>query len=221
MDKLGYRLVHKENAQKNEFRKHLKAFQIEGFFSEEDCYQLYQLALVTEGPILEIGHFLGRSTACICEALQDSGVQREFISYDLGFKTQEEFKSFYDQVHRRDTTTPREYIELVYNQNKTSTEVARINLDRLGLGRYVDLVSGDFTVLDKRQYNFIFCDAMHDGYEVDRNLPHVIARSRPRCVWAFHDMNRENIQRVLDRSNAIYVDCVESFGIFIFRPQPG
>ncbi len=195
--------------------KDIQATKIPGFFPEDECRQLYQLTMSTQGPILEIGHFLGRSTACICEALADSQKKREFFSYDLGFKTPGEFKTFYDRIHRMDVAVPDLYNNLVFSKKTTTTEIARSNLKELGMDAYVNLISGNFIELDKRKYAFIFCDALHEPNEIRLNLPHIMQRSGQNCIWAFHDMNDENIGVVSRLSNAVLVDRLGSLATFL------
>src|SRR6185436_18378091 len=124
------------------YHKALKALEIPGWFSPEECHALYVLTALSEGSILEIGHFLGRSTACICEALADTGKSRPFRSYDLGFRSVQDFKAFYDHVHKKDVKAPALF-RSVYERNTTSTALATEHLTAAGLDRYVTLISGN------------------------------------------------------------------------------
>ncbi|HEY6127057.1 MAG TPA: class I SAM-dependent methyltransferase [Candidatus Acidoferrum sp.] len=171
---------------------------------------------MTSGPILEIGHFLGRSTACICEAIHDIGKPREFVSYDLGFRSPEQFKAHYDKVHKSDIPVPALYSDVVFSQNTTTTEIARQNLKALQLDRYVRLISGDFIDLDSSKYDMIFCDATHDIHELELNLPHVVAHSNHGCVWAFHDMDRSKIDAALNLADVEFSDLTISLGVFVY-----
>jgi Methyltransferase domain len=216
--KLGYTLS------RNNPRTKLVFTNIPGWFSVEEAEALYTLAATTSaGRILEIGHFLGRSTSAICEGIRDAGSLTEFNSYDLGFTSGDEFTAHFQQVH--DTAShqvPEEYEQLVCSQNKTTSEIARINLSRFNLDRFVNLISGDFTVMDATQYGLIFCDALHDHGEIALNLPHVIAVSSDDCVWAFHDMVPGNVADVLSMSCARLIRVVDTLGIFRFqRHIPG
>lgn len=192
---------------------------IPGWFSIEEAEALHLLAAVSSARrILEIGHFLGRSTSAICEAIRDSAASVEFNSYDLGFTNADDFKKHYRHIH--DTTTtrvPREFEELVFSQNLTTTEVARRHLARFDLARFVNLISGDFTVMDQTRYGLIFCDALHDRGEIEVNLPHVIRASDDDCIWAFHDMNPSNVLHVSKQVDARLVRVIDTLGIFRFR----
>lgn len=126
--------------------------------------------------MLEIGHFLGRSTACIAESLKESRDERKFISYDLGFISKQEFSIFFNKVHNQNVPVPK-LARQIYNQKTTSTELATKNLSNLGLIDYVELISGNFIEIDNGKYSFIFCDAMHEANEIRLNLPQIINRS--------------------------------------------
>lgn len=194
----------------------LENMNIPGWMSNNECQELYSLALSVNGPILEIGHFLGRSTACICAGIRDSGRTNTFRSYDLGFRTDEEFREFYDQIHQRETPVP-ELHQYVFRKGCISTDIARENLERYGMAQFVELVSGNFIELDKDQYALIFCDAVHEPNEIRHNLPHIVERSISRTIWAFHDMDAVNIALVDALSRTRLISQVGSLGVFEYQ----
>lgn len=194
-------------------KKELLAFSIPGWFSRVECRYLFELTFLTRGPILEIGHFLGRSTACIAESLKQSGDLRKFVSYDLGFISKQEFTKFFNKVHNQNVPVPK-LARKIYNQKTTSTELAKKNLGNLGLMDYVELISGNFIEIDSGKYGFIFCDAMHEPNEIRLNLPQIINRSEENCIWAFHDMSDTNIDIILDYSKALFINRENRLGIF-------
>lgn len=195
--------------------RELLAFSIPGWFSRAECEYLFELTFLTRGPILEIGHFLGRSTACIAEALKLSGGDRRLCSYDLGLLSEEEFIKFFTDVHNQYVPVPK-LAKKIYNQKTTSTDLAIINLQNLGLIEYVDLISGNFIEIDNGKYGFIFCDAMHELNEIRLNLPQIIKRSEENCIWAFHDMSDANIDTILTHSNSLFINRINRLGIFKF-----
>lgn len=197
--------------------KLLAAESITGWFSRRECRRLYMTVAMSSGSILEIGHFLGRSTACICEAIRDMRRPRIFRSYDLGFRSAEEFKAYYDRLHKSDVEVPPQYQEIVFSQNTTTTEVAARNLRRLGLDSFVTLISGDAFELDRETYDLIFCDATHEPHEIDANVPRLVARSNPGCIWALHDMNQVNIEKVLALADVEFCELTGSLGTFVYR----
>ena len=202
--------------------KLLEAESITGWFSRRECRRLYLTTVMTRGPILEIGHFLGRSTACICEAIRDVRKPRVFRSYDLGFRSSTEFKDYYDRIHKADIAVPSQYEEIVFSKDTTTTAVAGDNLRRLGLASFVELVSGNAFEMDCDKYDLIFCDATHEQHEIEANVPLMIARSNHGCVWALHDMNEGNIELVSSLADVQFCELTGSLGIFIYlgKPQP-
>ena len=196
--------------------KILAAESITGWFSRRECRRLYVTAAMSSGPILEIGHFLGRSTACICEAIRDVRKSRVFRSYDLGFRSSAEFKDYYDRLHKTDVPVPAQYEEIVFSKGTTTTEVAAQNLRRLGLDAFVTLVSGDAFELDHDKYDLIFCDATHEPHEIEATIPRLPARSNHGCIWALHDMNQVNIERVLALTNVEFCELTGSLGTFVY-----
>jgi len=196
----------------------IEALSIPGWMSCDECQELYGLAMSANGPILEIGHFLGRSTACICAGIRDSGRGNSFRSYDLGFRTDAEFREFYDRIHQRPTPVP-DLHQQVFQSGRISTDIARENLERYGLVGFVELVSGNFIELDRDRYAFVFCDAVHETNEIRHNLPHIMERSASSAVWAFHDMYGINATLVEELSGARLVERVGSLGIFNYIGQ--
>ena len=191
----------------------LENLDIPGWMNGDERRELYGLVMSASGPILEIGHFLGRSTACICAGIRDSGRTTVFHSYDLGFRTDEEFRAFYDDMHKRETPVP-ELHRQMFQSSRVSTDIARENLERRGLAGFVELISGNFIDLDRGQYAFVFCDAVHEPNEIRHNLPHIMDRSMRPATWAFHDMDAGNTALVAELSGAQPVKQVGSLGIF-------
>lgn len=192
---------------------------IPGWFSVQEAEELYRLAATLSCPrMLEVGHFLGRSTSALCEGIKVAGRKVEFNSYDLGFTDAEQFVAHYKKLYNTTTfSVPQEYQDLVYSKKKTTTEIARSFLERFHLSEYVNLISGDFSKLDQTKYGFIFCDALHDLTEIQHILPHVINNSEDDCVWACHDMTDENVAAVLAGSPARLIRVVDTLGLFRFR----
>jgi predicted O-methyltransferase YrrM len=197
----------------------LAAESIAGWFSRRESRRLYMTAAMSTGPVLEIGHFLGRSTACICEAIRDVRKPRVFRSYDLGFRSSAEFKEYYDRVHKVAVDVPSQYEEIVFSRNTTTTEVATQNLRRLGLDTFVTLISGDAFELDRDKYDLVFCDATHEPHEIEMNIPRLIDRSNHGAIWALHDMNQVNIEKVLAMANVQFCELTGSLGTFIYMGE--
>jgi len=190
---------------------------IPGWFSRAEACLLYVLAYLSQGRVLEVGHFLGRSTSAICEGIRASGRRIEFESYDLGFKNSRDFIAYYSKLYGTTSfPVPPEYEHLVYSKGLTTTEIAGHHLARFGLAGMVHLISGDFSE-DRTSYDLIFADIMHDPTEIARNLPLVTERSSAHCTWAFHDMTDENIRCVLASSPAVLIARADSLAVFDYN----
>jgi hypothetical protein len=198
-------------------RKFKGPLTIPGWFSARECQKLYALILETKGPILEIGHFLGRTTACIAHALRDSGMKRLFNSYDLAFRSATEFKAYYDALHKRDVPVPHFYEKHVFSKGLTTTAVAKEKLDALELTSYVTLISGDYSLLDTYRYDFIFSDAVHDEPEIQRNLPQIVKRSNPGAIWAFHDTKDATIDLITSMAPVVFIESVGTLGVYLYK----
>src|SRR5690349_4816245 len=86
---------------------------IPGWFTMDEAEALYLIAATTTSKrILEIGHFLGRSTSAICEGVRDSGRAVDFKSYDIGFKDRESFLAHYETLGP--VNVPPELEEMVF-----------------------------------------------------------------------------------------------------------
>jgi len=191
---------------------------IQGWFLEEEADILYKLAAETTGNILEIGHFYGRSTSVICESLKDKNKNNKFVSYDIGFASPEDVRQFYSKVmhYNIDTGLVPDLYKESFDKKITTTEIAKKNLKKYNLDSYVKLISGNFIDLDKDTYTLIFCDATHDAKEIEVNLPHIIERSKPGTIWAFHDLNAKTVKCVTMLSNSKFLYKEKSLGIFEF-----
>ena len=86
---------------------------IQGFFSNTDSLALY-FTVLNHNPksILEIGHFLGKSTAAICSAIKQMNQSVDFDSYDLPFKSESEFVHFYSKVHQKPVLPSKKFKDL-------------------------------------------------------------------------------------------------------------
>lgn len=198
--------------------KALLAESITGWLSRRECRRLYLTTVMTRGPILEIGHFLGRSSACICEAIRDVRRPREFRSYDLGFRSGAEFREYYERIYKPDAGAPQPD-DIVFSEHTTTTEVASQNLRRLGLVSHVELISGSGFELDRDKYDLIFCDTAHEQHKITAEVPNLVARSNQGCVWALHDMNEASIELVMSLADVEFCELTGSLGTFIFWGQ--
>lgn len=186
---------------------------IPGWLSNTDAELLYELSVNCKGSILEIGFFLGKSTSVICEAIKDSNNNNQFDSYDMDFKTQEEFVKFYTPIHKK-FKVPKLLTQEVFNRNETTLNVAKNNLQKFGLLKYVNLNSGNFKSINDKKYDLIYCDVMHDKSEIELNLPDLIRLSNPNCFWAVHDIKNYHPSLIACKPNIIYLYKRNNIGVF-------
>ena len=187
--------------------------QIPGWFSQKEAELLYLLGFMSRGRVLEIGHFLGRSTSAICQGIRDSGRSVEFNSYDIGIASEEELLAFYTKLYNdlEWKDYPRDiYNEWVYAKKASVTELAKANLAKYNLDKHVNLHKGDFSELDHTRYDLIFCDAMHDAHEIKHNLPLLLGVSQSICTLAFHDMIPAAIESVLASAPVKFITRADS-----------
>lgn len=199
--------------------KALLAESITGWLSRRECRRLYLTTVLTRGPILEIGHFLGRSSACICEAVRDVRRPRVYRSYDVGFRSAADLKEYYDRIHKAELAESTADDPIDFSKDLTTTEIARQNLRRVGLISQVELIAGNAFELDRDKYDLIFCDALPEQQELAAAVPNILAHSNHGCVWALHGMNEANIELVMSLANVEFCELTGSLGIFILLGQ--
>jgi predicted O-methyltransferase YrrM len=173
---------------------------IQGWLYDSEAQLLYDLAHKCQGPILEIGFFMGRSTSVICDAIRNSNHNNQFDSYDINFKTIDEFMSFYAPIHGANVSVP-ELVQCIVDSNESPLSITQKNLTMFGLEKYVNLHAGDFSKIESQTYDFIFCDAMHDVNEIRRNAQHLVRLSNEKFVWAIHDVYPDLVSVVLENAN--------------------
>jgi hypothetical protein len=196
-------------------QKALLAESITGWLSRRECRRLYLTTVLTRGPILEIGHFLGRSSACICEAVRDVRRPRVYRSYDVGFRSGADLKEYYDRIHKAEPAEGAAEEPIDFSKDITTTQIARQNLRRVGLISQVELIAGNAFELDCDKYDLIFCDALSEQQEITVTVPNIAAHSNHGCVWALHGMNEANIELVMSLANVEFCELTGSLGIFV------
>jgi len=187
---------------------------IPGWLSDNEAEELYKQCFNLNGNILEIGSMYGRSTSVICESIKDSASKSGFESYDINFKSRDQFIDFYTKVHGG-IIIPDLVEQYSFSKNKSIFDVTIEYLQKYNLLQYVNLNEGNFNIIDNKKFNFIFCDAMHDINEVNLNLPHMIRLSENNCIWAIHDINLELSNTI--KKYATLLKTIDCIGIFIYK----
>lgn len=138
----------------------------EGWLSGTDMQILYSLATLVQGPILEIGSWLGRSTVAIGAGIRDSGETKIFDTVDFGLTSPSEWEALLKEDFARfgkDDVVARSIF-----QPGGTIAVLIENLRKAALLPYVtSIIRGDSTKVPLRPcYNMVFCDTLHDEREV-------------------------------------------------------
>ena len=178
----------------------------DGWFPEAQCRVLYQLARTLPGPFMEIGSFVGRSTACICMGIRDSGTHKPFFTTDMHFDSAEQFLAHYQPIHGPHTQVPQK--QLHYIETGGTLHHLQQNLEQHKLHEYVTILSGDFQqVMPISKYTMIFCDAAHDIAEVDRNIPRLAHYLQPGSVLVCDDVTNDSLaDRIASHLNLEHVE---------------
>src|ERR1700742_3641646 len=150
--------------------------EITGWFQESEALHLFTaVQLLRPARILEIGTFYGRSTATICSAISASQRSIQFISCDLDFRSEQEFRTLFSAIHDSAEVHAPPECEEAFSRNLSTLGYARLQLDRSNLSRFVQLKAGDFRAINEK-FEMIFADTLHDKREINTNLPHIIER---------------------------------------------
>jgi hypothetical protein len=194
-----------------------------GWMSLNEQRALYALARYCQGPILEIGPWLGLSTICIARGILDSGVSKKFVTAELA-PTLRNFKPaennsigfFYPEdsqlpmgacsleIFERDIKPVLEHPEGLLGQ-------LRSNLTTKNVADAVEIFVGDFRALPPTKYRFLFTDSMHDENEINRNAPDLTRFVGPGSILTCHDSNPANekcLRRYFEFSYSFNVDSL-------------
>lgn len=187
---------------------------IHGWFTDNEAIGLYETVslLKDNDRVLEIGFLFGRSTSVICDAISSKKIN--FDSYDIGFKNEEDFHNFYDNIHGR-ISVPDLLTDVSFKTKIPIIDLARNNLKKFDLLKFVNLKCENFHTIVDKKYNLIFCDALHDQNEIRINLPKILELSEKNTVFCFHDMSFTNIEQIKSIGNLIHLKNYDNLGIFI------
>lgn len=175
---------------------------IQGWLSHQERVALYSLARYVTGPILEIGSWVGLSTACIAYGIRDSDQPQVFVTAELNpradnYRRVGDDVGFFlpgDQIPRG-ICHPKVYakhVAPVLSKSGRAIGELRRNLIRLGLMDIVTIVESEFTRAPDLDYQFIFCDATHSPYEIMMTAQGLGQFLSPGTVLACHDTNSIN-----------------------------
>jgi hypothetical protein len=163
-----------------------------GWMSANDLKLLYNVAIRTTGPVLEVGPWLGRSTTAILlglKAREDSGESHVFFdTIDYGITSVAEWRERFGELLKPDKDFGR-VMDAVYHPGGTIAVLLRNIKDNRLLPYVTNVVRGDFNTCPlARKYKLIFCDATHDDKEIADNLPRLASLGDKGCTYVFDDV---------------------------------
>jgi predicted O-methyltransferase YrrM len=179
---------------------------IPGWMTWKEQKLLYVLGAYSKGDVLEIGPFLGRSTACIAKGVKESRTKKRFVTCELA-PTMEFFREtpdgrvgfFYPadsevplgsmprEAFDRERRPYLEHPEGVVHHLKTNLKNARLD----GI---VEIFVGNFHDSPVHPYGFVFADVTHTVAEIELHAEHLRKRLAPGGVLACHDTNKANAE---------------------------
>lgn len=170
----------------------------EGWFSKTQISALYQLALTTQGPILEVGSWIGRSTTVIGHALTTRPDRVEFHTVDYGISSLAEWSERFGSSLLKKPNADR-YLPHITREGGSLSSL-RENLSARGMLDLVHIHKGDFhDVAPRIQYGLIFCDATHNRREIDTNVPVLISMLKTGGILACDDISDELYEYLIAR----------------------
>ena len=175
-----------------------------GWLTPEEQRTLYALAYILNGPFLEIGSWVGKSTSIIAGAIRDSGQYKKFVASELNptlanFRPVDTGMGFFCPAESSvclgvaTLKSWAEEMEPVLSQPGGVAGALTSHLRELELLDLVDIRIGDFSNVPKLNYRFIFSDIMHTPNEIRMGLPALrdIVGGRG-VILAAHDWKPEN-----------------------------
>ena len=166
-----------------------------GWMSAKDLTVLHNAARRTQGDVLEIGPWLGRSSSAIATGLharaQTGQAAVKYDMIDFGITSAEEWVARFNEKFRLDKDQGR-VAAAVYHPGGTIAVLIQ-NLKGNGLLDSVsNVIRGDFLECPiARRYGMIFCDATHDDAEIHRHLPKIAELAAPGATLIFDDIITE------------------------------
>jgi hypothetical protein len=175
-----------------------------GWMTYQEQRALYVLAYLLDGPFLEIGAWVGKSTSIIAKAIRDAGYHKRFVTSELN-PTLKHFRPVGNGIGFFITPESeeclgvatmkswKEEMEPVISGPGGVVGALRENLANLGLDHLVDIRVGDCMSVPRLEYQLIFSDVMHTPAEIRTNLSSLqeIIGGRG-CVLAAHDWSPQN-----------------------------
>jgi len=196
----------------------------QGWLSDAEQRALFDLGLLLDGPMLEIGAWAGKSTSIIAKGIIRSGRPKPFVSAELGptmanFRPIDEatYGFFMDADNGPCLATCpasefHAHVAPLLNMPDGIVGVLRSNLAAEGVSSAVTLHVGDFATVADLGFKFIFSDCMHSPEEIDATAPGIQRLLGDRqIVLAAHDSapsNQAALRRHFEIGAALQVDSL-------------
>ncbi len=170
--------------------------EIQGWLTGKESEELQRIvnSLKPNSSVIEIGSWLGKSTAAIAQVTKAKGhafTTIELNPTEANFILQQDGRyGFWVDGEQFSSVGADEYAQVYLPHLRASGGVVgelRRNLEARQLEDAVTILTGNFKSLELEAANFVYCDAMHDENEVDSNLVSVLALVKPGGVLAIHD----------------------------------
>lgn len=187
----------------------------EGFINLFECYNLYKLGKKIPGPFLEIGPWIGRSTACIAQGIKKSGSDKEFHTVDIGFSSEKEWEEFFgSSLKQKEPKVRNRYLKHIIREGGSIQSLIE-NLKNRRLDKFVTVHEGNFRdIAFGKKFNLIFCDATHDLQEIEINIPPIKNLLSGKGVLVCDDIKTEEMESAL-KSYFNFQSVTNDKGFFI------
>ncbi|MGL5735743.1 MAG: class I SAM-dependent methyltransferase [Beijerinckiaceae bacterium] len=143
----------------------------DGWLNETEAAVLYNAVALTEGPVLDMGSWIGRSTCAMAQAIRDGAKDRPFDVLDFGIAGDAEWRRRFN-VDPATMPDGDRILKVIRAHGGTCGSLKQNLVDR-GLEAHVrSLFFGDADhFISRGDYAVVFCDATHDRAEIDRSIP--------------------------------------------------
>jgi predicted O-methyltransferase YrrM len=175
-----------------------------GWLAPVEASLLYMAGLQLDGPFLEVGSWVGRSTICLAKGIQHrpEGRKTQFDTVDLGIASVAEWRRWLhtDPLMRQDIET---LLPSIYLPGGAIAALIANLKQHDVLEHVTTIMRGNFlTIPIAREYGVIFCDTLHDDNEIALYAPKLSKLLAP-GGWIFCDdiideRRAETIKTMLD-----------------------
>jgi hypothetical protein len=184
-----------------------------GWFNYSHCKALYNAVKnLKQGNVLEIGGFVGRSTACMCLGLNNNC---DFSTIDMHFANENEFLEFYSKIHGPSIKVPDLYSN-IYDKNLSTYDLQLQNLKKLNFENFKSYI-GDFkSYFLNNKYDLLFADVCHDESEIELNIYAIKNMLKSGSILLIDDIYPKYFELILNKiefSSAVIISPCLFVGI--------